>query len=221
MICQLEKGEIMKDFSNNFISKIKSYIDSHETTSTALAKKLGMSQSSLSMYMCGYRTPSVAVCLLIEKELNLPAGYLIYDKIKPLTSTRRLPLLNKKDVDAFIKKGIIPHDVIFLPVYFDSTKGHAMSEKSFFITAEGDAMLSKTKPEQSIFNLDKAAVDPYLQPVHGSKVLIEVNGDLKIREMMTDGNDVFFKAFDESIPVIKSKDAKVVGRVFLKQTTID
>ena len=205
----------------NFTKKLRAYLNNNNLTQVELADKLGMSTASLNMYLKEHRTPSAESVIKIEETLGLPDGYLMYDKYLPLEKIVRLPLLEKKDIDNFLKKGILPDDVIYLPVFIDSKREHVMSKKCFFIKAEGDAMSSNLIPANSINNGDCVAVDPELKPDHDSTVLIRTDSDVKLRKLINDGADRYFSANNKDLSVIPESQAKIIGKVYMKQTYID
>ncbi len=68
--------------SNDLFLKVLKLLRQNDMTQTQLAKKIGISQSSLSKVLSGNYTAKVDTAKKIAKVFNVPAGYLI-DEEKP------------------------------------------------------------------------------------------------------------------------------------------
>ena len=62
---------------NKFKERINEVLDENNLSQSALALKIYMSQSVVNNYCTGKREPSLDVLILICKELNVSADYLL------------------------------------------------------------------------------------------------------------------------------------------------
>lgn len=204
----------------NFRVKILKYLKESDLSQSDLAKMLDMSDSCLSMYMREHRTPSIDTAIAIEQRLGMSAGYLVYD-FQDMKEMQQIPVLEKKDIDNYIKKGILPRDVEFFHVSLNAEKGGVMQERKFFMRVEGNAMANNPVINKGICDGDSVEVKPCREVNHGALVLLAVDGDFKVREAVKDGSDCYYKSYDPNLPILSNRDAFLVGKVCSKRVIID
>ncbi len=198
----------------NFSKKLRQELKRSGIMQIDFSKLIGVSTSQGNFLVTGKRTPSISMALKIEKILNLPHGYLIYDEIAPLDDSVRAPLLkNKKEVDNFILNGNIPQDVEYIQI-FKFNKEEFMEKNIYAFMAIGDAMVSNSDSRNSIHHGDQLIIDKSIHPKSGSIVVFTDDGNVKVRKFMQDGTDTFLQALNHSLPLIPITDKiKLAGVV--------
>lgn len=197
-------------------------------TQEVLAERIGVTQGQVGHYVTGFRKPSLSRRKMIEKELKLPRGTLVfsetdgYSSISGITKSLKtciadnlnhgnIPKFSKSnEIRAWISNPILSvnHMVVSMPII---NKKYSNSIYAYEVV--GSAMVNRTNPEKSIFPGERAFIDPEGSRSDGDLVLVEFGpDDLRIRQFREDGAHKSLHAFAQDIdPVTLTNEIKILG----------
>ncbi len=199
---------------------IKLFLDKRNLTSTALAKRAGITDGAISKILSGKTVnPSIAVMCHLAEALGVSVDALISgdENIRPLipsAGSRRVPLLSWVQAGVFTDVRQLPPDGIdwyLCPV--------SISSKGFCLTVEGESMQPKFQPGDIVF------VDPERAYYSGSIVIVVDSPDTAevtatMKQLITEDGHTYMRPLNPDWPGPKfiefTASMRIVGVVIGK-----
>lgn len=208
------------EYINFFSKNLQQLLKHNDVTQSDLACKLGMTQSSISLYVKGERVPSLETIKKIEKffcldENDLCKSALIQVKKSSIRyRLKEIPLLSHKEIIRWVKEGVLPKnykkEIVMLDSKADKDGNIAYT---YFV---GNYMNSPENMKKSIFEGDLLEISKDTKPTLGDLVAYITNADyIKFGEYSKDENGAFFlKHYSYSEPsIIVDKKTEIMGVV--------
>ena len=196
--------------------KIKKAIELKGMTQKALAEKLNIKQGTFAQWLNGRRNPSWKTVKRIADVLNMPLSFFTSEGEN--NSSDPLKLAAK--------------EISYVPLYGTSYASRnrfflaeqqeayiiypKTGEKQFAIRMEGEGMVDKKDPRNSIYNDDYLIIDPDVPASDGEVVLARLqDGYCTVRRLYTEDNKIELapdnKNYDSSF--WDKADVEILGKV--------
>ncbi|MBP5403794.1 MAG: helix-turn-helix domain-containing protein [Elusimicrobiaceae bacterium] len=175
---------------SEFSKKIKQALELKGMTQKALADKLNIKQGTFAQWLNGRRNPSWKAIKRIATVLDMPLSFFMSEEEKNTNDPLKL---TTKDVSYVPLYGTsyASRNSFFLAEQQEAYIIYPKTgEKQFAIRMEGDGMVDKKDPRNSIYNSDYLIIDPEVSASDGEVVLARLrDGYCTVRRLYTAENN--------------------------------
>jgi SOS-response transcriptional repressor LexA len=206
-----------KSFEYFFSKNLTALLAHHKMRASDLAKILGVSQSAISLYSTGERTPPIGKIIQIEQYFNLKEGSLLtlrlidVSKSSITRSFKAIPILKTvAEVKTFLESGVIPKNIQEVNLMGFRNE---LGSKGYFNEFQGDYMISSENPRESIYSGDLLGVNPEVTPANGDIISFILNEEFKVGQYCSEEGSITIKSFNKNYPTIVVDDRVAIQGV--------
>lgn len=194
---------------NEAIKRIKDILLARGLTNLYISKKLNISAQTVGHWLTMRNQIPPARFDQLAKLLEVSPVFLHYGIEN--TDHDFIPILESHQIKDWLEKPDERESTTF------SLEMITENHDSFAFEVRGDGMVSSTHPEKVILPGEIVIIDTHSLPTSGEIVLVEADGDYKIRQYLLDGREIYLVPFNPMFERSKLENTEKIKGVIVQK----